>query len=149
MIKCFRTNAGNANFQKLVSELDSDLKIRDGEEHSFYSQFNKTDDIKYAIVAYENGAPAGCGALKEFSPDTMEIKRMYVRWNNRGHGIATFILKELEDLALELGYEKCILETGKKQPEAINLYIKNGYSQIPNYGQYEDKENSVCFEKFL
>jgi len=47
----------------------------------------------------------------------------------------------------ELGYEKCILETGKKQPEAIALYKKNGYKLIPNYGQYAEVENSVCFEK--
>lgn len=44
-------------------------------------------------------------------------------------------------------YEKCILETGKKQPEAIGLHQKNGYKIIPNYGQYAEIENSLCFEK--
>ena len=149
MIKCIRTNSENSDFKKLVTELDADLKIRDGEEHSFYSQFNKTEDIKYVIVAYEEEIPVGCGTVKEYLPDTMEVKRMYVPWSNRGKGIATIVLQELEKWALELGYEKCILETGKKQPEAINLYIKSGYKQIPNYGQYENMENSVCFEKKL
>jgi hypothetical protein len=41
------------------------------------------------------------------------------------------------------------LETGKKQPEAIKLYTKNGYFIIPNFGQYENIENSICFEKQL
>ena len=72
---------------------------------------------------------------------------MYCR--KRGEGIATIILKELEVWAAELHYEKCRLETGKKQPEAIELYKKNGYKVIPNYGQYEGVENSVCFEKSL
>jgi putative acetyltransferase len=53
----------------------------------------------------------------------------------------------LETWASELSFEKCILETGKRQPEAIRLYEKNGYKRIPNYGQYAQIENSVCFEK--
>jgi hypothetical protein len=47
----------------------------------------------------------------------------------------------------ELSYKKCILETGIRQAEAIGLYRKSGYVLIPNYGQYEGIENSVCFEK--
>jgi GNAT superfamily N-acetyltransferase len=64
-------------------------------------------------------------------------------------GIASNILAELEKWASELSYAKCILETGKKQPEAISLYKKNGYRIIPNYGQYCEVENSLCFEKKL
>jgi len=79
----------------------------------------------------------------------MEIKRMYVLENRRGEGIASVILRELEKWALELGYGKCLLETGKKQPEAIRLYQKNGYGIVPNFGQYQNMENSVCFEKNL
>jgi putative acetyltransferase len=59
------------------------------------------------------------------------------------------VLSELESWAAELGYPKCVLETGKRQPEAIALYEKQGYQRIPNYGQYIGVENSVCFEKVL
>lgn len=149
MFNCIRTNFENKDFQKLVSELDADLVIRDGEEHSFYDQFNKIDKIKYAIVAYENEIAVGCGAIKEYSEDTMEVKRMYVALNKRRHGIASLILQQLELWAIELNYKKCLLETGIKQPEAIELYKKNGYMIIQNYGQYENVENSVCFEKVL
>jgi hypothetical protein len=55
----------------------------------------------------------------------------------------------LEKWTAELSYGKCILETGIKQPEAIGLYKKSGYTVIPNYGQYAGIENSVCFEKQL
>lgn len=149
MIRCIRTNSGNADFQQLVAALDKDLKIRDGEEHSFYSRFNSIDNIQYAVLAYENDIPAGCGAIKEFSPGTMEVKRMYVPPAYRGKGIATAVLLELETWARELGITRLILETGKRQPEAIGLYVKNGYALIPNFGQYENVENSLCFEKIL
>lgn len=149
MIITKRTNSDDRNFQKLVRELDNDLKIRDGDEHSFYAQFNKIDLLKHVIVAYEQGQAVGCGAIKEYSKDTMEVKRMYVPLNKRGQGIATIILNELETWCRELNYKKCILETGKKQPEAIELYKKNNYKIIPNFGQYKNVENSVCFEKEL
>lgn len=96
MIICIRTITGNKDFQKLVAELDADLKTRDGKDHLFYSQFNKIDSIKYVIVAYENEMQLGCGALKEYSKNTLEVKRMYVSLNKRGQGVASAILKELE-----------------------------------------------------
>ena len=142
-----RTNSDNPDFISLVKLLDAELAERDGEDHPFYAQFNKIDKIKYVVVAYENDKPVSCGAIKEYSPDTMEVKRMYTLPESRGKGIATKVLIELEKWAKELGYEKCILETGKKQPEAIALYKKNGYKLIPNYGQYVGVDNSVCFEK--
>jgi len=147
MIKIIRTNSDNRDFINLKKYLDADLAERDGNAHSFYAQFNKIDKIKYVVVAYEYSKPIGCGAIKEYAPTTMEIKRMYTLPESRGKGIATKVLTELEIWATELSYEKCILETGKKQPEAIGLYKKNGYKLIPNYGQYAEIENSLCFEK--
>jgi putative acetyltransferase len=149
MIKIIRTDSDNPDFIGLVKRLDADLAERDGNDHSFYAQFNKIDKIKHVIVAYEEGQPMGCGAIKEYSPNTMEVKRMYTSPDSRGKGIATKILAELEIWAAELNYGRCILETGKRQPEAIGLYKKNGYQLIPNYGQYVEVENSVCFEKEL
>ena len=72
---------------------------------------------------------------------------MYTSPESRGKGIATKILAELEKWAMELSCHMCVLETGKRQLEAIRLYKKNGYRLIPNYGQYTNMENSVCFEK--
>lgn len=149
MINCIRTNSENKDFRNLVSELDEDLKIRDGEEHAFYAQFNKTDKIKYSVVAYDNGIPVGCGAIREYLHDEMEVKRMYVIADRRGQGIASAILKQLELWTIELNFRKCVLETGINQPEAIALYKKNGFKIIPNFGQYEKVEHSVCFEKIL
>jgi putative acetyltransferase len=149
MISLLRTNSDDQDFIELVKSLDAELAERDGKDHPFYAQFNKIDKIKFVVVAYENGKPVACGAIKEFSPEIMEVKRMFTSPESRGKGIAGEILGELEMWASELSYKKCILETGKKQPEAITLYKKNGYQIIPNYGQYAGIENSVCFEKNL
>lgn len=149
MYKIKRTDSDDSDFQKLVVELDKDLAIRDGEDHAFFAQFNKIAAIKHVVVAYEAGDAVGCGAIKEYEENVMEVKRMFVPLEKRGKGIASIVLGELESWAKELGYQKCILETGKKQPEAIRLYQKNNYTTIKNYGQYADVESSVCFEKLL
>lgn len=149
MIRLKRSNSKNADFIKLVDLLDAELAIRDGDEHEFYHQFNSIVDLNYAIVAYANNEAVGCGAVKELTNEAVEIKRMYVKLNERGKGVAGQILAELEKWAFELGYKKCRLETGKKQPEAIKLYKKKGYAKIINYGQYFGVENSLCFEKSL
>ena len=149
MIKLVRTDSNNQNFIELIKYLDADLAEKDGEEHPFYDQFNKIDKIKHVVVAYENEHATGCGALKEYAPNIMEIKRMYTSPGSRGKGIATKILTELETWAGELCYEKCLLETGTKQLDAIGLYKKNGYKRISNYGQYATVANSLCFEKEL
>jgi len=149
MIKTARTSPENKDFITLVSHLDVELAIRDGDEHSFYNQFNKTDLIKHVVVLYENGIALACGAIKEESSKRMEVKRMYTLQDSRGRGLASVVLNELEAWAREMSYNKCILETGKKQPEAIQLYKKNGYQLIPNYGQYAGIANSLCFEKDL
>lgn len=149
MISIVRTSSESADFVGLVRHLDMELAERDGKDHSFYAQFNKIDMIKHVVVAYEDDQPVACGAIKEYEKGTMEVKRMFTLPASRGKGIAARVLSELENWAAELNYTKCVLETGKKQPEAIRLYEKGGYKLIPNYGQYAGVENSVCFEKIL
>ena len=149
MIHLLRTGAQHPDFAALVKLLDADLATRDGKEHSFYAQFNKTESIRHCIVAFEQDVPVGCGALKPYDSRRMEIKRMFVVPAYRGRGIASLVLAELEKWTAELSYAGCILETGLKQPVAMALYQKNGFHRIPNYGQYADVHNSVCFEKIL
>ncbi|WAC14203.1 GNAT family N-acetyltransferase [Dyadobacter pollutisoli] len=149
MINIIRTDSDNNDFITLVKSLDAYLAITDGEDHAFYSQYNKLDKIRHVVILYEDGTPIGCGAIKAYGPDAMEVKRMYVAPEGRNRGIASQILTELEKWAAELGYTRCILETGKRQTEAVALYKKNNYQVTANYGQYEGVENSVCFEKVL
>lgn len=142
-----RTNFENHDFIALVALLDEYLRKCDGPDHAFYNQYNSVDELEHVIVFYARSKPIGCGAIKPFDTKTVEVKRMYVLPEARGKGVATQILNSLERWAFELNYEKCILETGKRQPEAIALYLKNEYTIIPNYGQYAGIANSMCFEK--
>lgn len=149
MLHLIHTDSKNEEFIELVKELDADLAIRDGDEHDFYDQFNKSCMLKNMIVIYDDKKPLGCGALKEYAPKVAEIKRMFVLPEERKKGYASLILKELESLAAESGYEKCILETGVNQFEAIGLYKRNGYMRMENYPPYEKMKNSFCFQKLL
>lgn len=144
-----RTTSENEQFVKLVRELDAALADVNGEANSFFVQFNKIDLLKHVVVVYLHNEPVGCGAIKEYEPGTMEVKRMYVPPRHRGKGIATHVLTELEQWARELGYQKCILETTLQMHDAVALYKKNHYTTIPNYGQYKNVATSVCFQKVL
>ena len=142
-------NSKDPDFIALVKLLDADLKIRDGKEHDFYAQFNGIEDMELVIVAYRDQTPIGCGALKGYNNNSMEIKRMFVMPQERGKGIASMILKTMEKWAKNNNVSSCLLETGLRQPEAIALYKKNNYVSQPNYGPYKEMANSVCFIKKL
>ncbi len=149
MTTLLRTDSENPDFIGLVRLLDEYIAKMDGAEHVFYAQFNKLDKIKHVVVAYENGNPVSCGAMKEYSPEAMEIKRMYTKSEYRQKGLAGMVLSELEKWAKELSYKSCVLETGKKFTGAVALYTNRGYKPIENYGQYAGVINSVCFEKLI
>ena len=142
-----RISKPNDDFRKLVSKLDEYLEVIDEDEHDFYDQFNSIESLEHIVLAYKNEIPVGCGAFKAFDLDSVEVKRMYVSPNERGSGLAKSILNELETWASEAGFKRCILETGKRQGEAVKFYLKCGYQIIPNYDQYIGIENSLCLEK--
>lgn len=149
MLQLIRTDAKNIGFVKLVRMLDKELTVIDGDDHDFYHQYNGISDIKYVVVAFEDDLPLSCGAIKPFDETTVEVKRMYTTAEARGKGVASKVLAELEAWASELSFTQIILETGKRQKDAVRLYEKNGYSVTPNYGPYVGVDNSVCFKKAL
>ncbi|WP_421751578.1 GNAT family N-acetyltransferase [Croceimicrobium sp.] len=144
-----RTNSKNPDFIALVQLLDAELVHRDGPMNSFYHQFNGIEDLKQALLLYQGDQALACGAFKNKSADTAEVKRMYVVESQRSQGLASQLLAALEDWARELALKRLVLETGINQPEAIRLYEKNGYQRIPNYPPYEGVDTSYCFEKIV
>ena len=101
------------------------------------------------VVAYADGNPVGCGALRPYQTDIAEVKRMYTVPAWRGRGVAAAVLAELERQARTFGYPIMRLETGDRQPGAIRLYERSGYRHIPTFGPYVAWSDSVCFEKPL
>lgn len=130
-IKINKTNSSDEDFIRLVRLLDADLAQRDGDDHAFFAQFNKIDAIQHVIVLYVDGLAVACGAIKEYAPEIMEIKRMYVLPEYRGKGYASRVLTALEEWAAALQYHKCILETGEKQPKQFAYIIKITITLFP------------------
>lgn len=108
------------------------------------------------LVAERGGELLGCGATRRMAgePDTAgqaygEIKRMYVRPEQRGHRLAEQILHTLEARLFEGGIALALLETGRDQTEAVRLYQRCGYQPRGSFGGYEDNGLSLFLEKRL
>ena len=139
----------DADFRALVTELDKELVERYGAQMEFFGQYNHSIDVQNAVVAYLDGVPAGCGCFKQFSDDTVEMKRMFVPKAFRGKRIARAVIAELEAWAKEQGNAFAVLETGILQPDAIRLYENAGYHRIPNYPPYVGVKESISYQKTL
>ena len=148
-IRLKRTNNTDTDFLSLVSLLDKFLQELNGEAQGDYEPHNKLNYLDTAVVVYINDEPVGCGCFKQYSDDSVEIKRMFVSPAARGNGIASKILNELEVWATERGFKYAVLETLKTNTEAVNLYNKQNYKVIDNYGPYITLTNSVCLRKEL
>jgi GNAT superfamily N-acetyltransferase len=149
MEKIVRSDNRNADFLVLIGQLDADLAGRYHELQKQYDAYNLLPDIDTVVLIYNEGIAAACGCFKKMDETSAELKRMFVKPEYRRKGYAKLILNELEKWATELGFEKMVLETGKKQPEAIGLYTASGYRIISNFGQYQGNDNSVCMKKQL
>ena len=106
-------------------------------------------DGVFLVVRDEDGTALGCGGIARYDEARGEVKRMYVVPQARGRGVGRRILVELEARARELGYTAVVLETGDRQPAALDLYETSGYDRIPCWAPYDTRELSLCFEKRL
>ncbi len=149
MFKIIRTTSDNIDFQELIEILDDDLTMRYGIAQAQNDVYNKIESLDTVVIGYLESNPIACGCFKSYNNTTTEIKRMFVKSENRGSGIAAMVLQELENWAIEKKFSEVVLETGSEQPEAIKFYTKRGYFKIDNYGQYIGNLNSVCMYKKL
>ncbi len=134
------------DFLLLSNELDEYLNgaIGGEEKREKYKGFNHLDTMDYVIIAYEENQPVGCGALRKYSEESIEVKRVFVREAFRKKGVAAGILERLITRAREQGYENIILETGEFLPASVRLYTRSGFEKIQNYGAYVNMEESLC-----
>lgn len=109
------------------------------------------------LLAVAEGQAIGCGGIQPIAlgddqgtgPLTGEVKRMYVVRGWRRQGVGAAILAALEEKAQAFGYQRLVLETGDRQPEAAGLYTAGGWVRIAPFEPYADDPTSVCFEKWL
>jgi len=108
------------------------------------------DSMAVFFVARDSaGTALACGGLRVVDDGITEIKRMYVRSEARGTGVATAVLRRLEQAAIELGSPALVLEAGTHQHRAIRFYEREGFTRIANFGPYADAPLSVCYAKVL
>lgn len=99
------------------------------------------------LVAWLDGEPVGCGALKLHDAAPAEIKRMWVSPGVRGLGVGRRVLLALEGHARDRGVGVVRLETNRRLPEAVALYRASGYAEVPAFN--EEPYAHHWFEKRL
>ncbi|MCD2346703.1 GNAT family N-acetyltransferase [Clostridium guangxiense] len=143
------TNSDNADFSYLTNLLDNDLSLRYGEMQKKYDTYNKVNFINDVVIIYKDSIPVACGAIKEYSSASVELKRIFVKKEYRGNGLAKLLIHRLEEISKKRNYKYLILQTGSKQLEAVSLYKKLNYKITDNYPPYIGDSNSICMEKSL
>jgi len=134
---------------QLLAELDAyQSALYPPESNHLLSIAELLDPGIHFLVARRAGVATGCGALR-FADGYAEIKRMYVRPDQRGAGIGRAILDALCLAAAARGVGLVRLETGIAQPEAIQLYERAGFSRIGSFGAYPDDPLSLFYERRL
>jgi putative acetyltransferase len=141
--------------ERLICALNQELDERypeEGANHFGLDAEEVAEGRGAFLVAYVDDKPVGCGAVRHIAPTIAEIKRMYVAPSARNRGVGRQVLNELESIARQLGAARLVLETGVRQPEAIALYTRVGFTEIPLFGDYvhtPHPELTVCMEKML
>jgi GNAT superfamily N-acetyltransferase len=138
--------------EQLIARLNAELDERYPEEGANYFRLHPdevADGRGAFFIACIDGSPIGCGAVRRIEPAVAEIKRMYVAPPARGRGVGRLILAALEEEARRLGVQRLVLETGPRQPEAIALYRRAGFTEIPLFGEYIGSQFSLCMAKDL
>lgn len=133
----------------LIAELNAELDAlyRPDDNHFALDESEVTEGRGAFLVAFFDGNPAGCGAVRLISDSRAEIKRMYVKPSVRGQGVGRALLTRLEAEAKALGAAHLVLEMGDSQPGADALYRRAGFIQIPCWGEYLATPASVCLGK--
>ena len=150
--------------------MDIDFRWTDGSDKAFHDFYLKTEDfyssivggrknreafipyniseaISDVLIAEADGKAVGCGGLKMYSKNDIEIKRLWVEPEYRGKHIASELMERLEDRAEREGCTRLILQTRPQMEEAVSLYTKRGYKRIDNYPPYDKLEGAICFDK--
>jgi|WetSurMetagenome_2_1015567.scaffolds.fasta_scaffold565887_2 putative acetyltransferase len=120
----------------------------DQEMENIEQYYSDNDKIKLIVVDEENNTIAGCVAMRSFSPEVAEMKRLYVVPTYRGEKLGRKLAEAIIEKAVELGYHSMILDTMYEMQSAQQLYYSLGFHTIPPYNQ-QDESKVICFEKVL
>lgn len=141
------TDEKDERFIELTRELDNEYFQLHGDVVLKYQEYNDLKDSHIVILALNWGKPIACASFRLFDKDTIEVRRVYVKKRYRRKGIAYKLVKQLEKLAMEENFKYSIIETGRENVAAINLYRKLDYEIIDNIGIFEGDDLCICMKK--
>lgn len=139
--------ADSTDFRELAAQLDAYYFTLVGDIQLKYAEPNRPENMNALAVAYEGETPIACGAWKAVDADTAEIKRIFVSPKHRRCGVATALIRALEEDAVRCGRRKLILETAVDTSQSHQLYFSLGYQLRDYYGSPAGAENCLCFHK--
>ena len=148
-MKIILTDSTNEDYVSLTEQLDGELESIYGEMQKKYHPLNQSQSLNQVVLIYMRNRAVACGAYKELTEESAELKRIFVLPDVRGRGISKRIVQELEADAQKSGYREIYLETGSKQQTAVSLYQSCGYELTENYGPYVGDTNSICMKKTI
>lgn len=94
------------------------------------------------LIAQCDESIVGMGAIRKIDHTTAEVKRMRVNAHYQSRGIGSMILSRLITRANELGYQRLVLDTSRKQLAAQKLYEKHGFVR---YHSEDSSETSKLY----
>ena len=139
-----------ADASALVEELEAHLAqfYPSESRHGFSVEKLIAQGVAFFVIR-NDGVAAGCGGILLVGAEYGELKRMYVRPQFRGLGLAKQMLDHLADYARSQGVTTLRLETGIHQHAAIGLYERAGFRQIPPFANYTNDPVGRCYERRL
>ncbi len=142
-----QVSALSEDFRALAAALDAYYFTLVGDIQLKYAEPNRPENMNALLVTYDGNMPVACGAWKAVDAESAEIKRIYVRPEYRRRGVATALIRALEENAAATGCRKLILETAVDTTGSHQLYLSLGYKQRAYYGSPAGAENCLCFHK--
>ena len=145
------TDGNDIDFQKFYMKTEEYYSNIVGgiENRKEFIPYNISECITEVLIAYIDGEAVGCAGLKKYSEIDVEIKRVWVEPEQRGHHIALKMMAQIEERASNDGYKRTILQTREIMEDAVELYKKLGYTKIDNYPPYDKLDGAICFAKEL
>lgn len=145
-----RTDRNNPDFSELCRKLNTELVQKlAGLPDPISSRAADTADFETVLLAVKDDVPVACAALRPFSENTVELKRMFVAPEYRRNGLGKSILEQCEEIAREKNYQVMVLETNVLLPDARSFYEKYGYTKTKSYGPYAFLKETLCMKKEL
>ena len=134
----------------LIAELNAVLLALTPPEFCYHMTAEQMADAATTVwIARRNGEAVGCGALRRIGGGAGEVKRMFVRPECQGQGIAGQIVEAIEATARAEGLDRLLLETGDRHPAAWRVYERASFTRRGPFGDYPGSSYSVFYEKPL